>query len=117
VDLRQCPYFDSTFLGMFLHLLRSVKRRGEGNFALICPSAECRNILGQMGVMDIFSIEDREDIDPDRWTVLTQENEDRFAFEDNVLQAHEELAHLPGKTGDQFRAVARCLAKDIEGRR
>ncbi len=67
-----------------------------------------------MGVSDIFQIQMREEPAVPSWTSLTKETEDRPGLERNVLQAHEELANLPGKAGAPFRAVVRCLAHDMD---
>src|SRR5262245_45446316 len=55
VDLRHCTYIDSTFLGTLLCLQRELGRAG-GQLQLISPSAECRQILAQMGVLDLLCV-------------------------------------------------------------
>jgi hypothetical protein len=48
----------------------------------------------------------------DTWTELTGGTEDVPAFQHNVVQAHQELAGLPGPSGEAFRAVVRCLERE-----
>jgi anti-sigma B factor antagonist len=117
VDLRYCTYIDSTFLGTFLFLQRAVARRGCGEFRLISPSPQCAELFRQMGVEDVFHIQTMEEAAVPFWTVLTREPEDKQCFQRNVIDAHEELAKLPGAAGEPFRAVVRCLAKDVEKNR
>jgi hypothetical protein len=45
-------------------------------------------------------------------TELTGDLNDTFTLRRDVMQAHQELATLPGKNGASFRAVTRCLEQD-----
>jgi anti-anti-sigma factor len=114
VDLRHCTYIDSTFLGTFLFLQRAVDRRGFGEFRLVSPSAQCAALFRQMGVHEVFHTLNVDESPNPSWTLLTKEPDDPKCFQRNVIQAHEELATLPGAAGEPFRAVVRCLAKDAE---
>jgi hypothetical protein len=66
-----------------------------------------------MGVVDIFQIAIHDE-STSPWETLSKEPEDKQRFQRNVIEAHEELATLPGAAGEPFRAVVRCLAKDPE---
>jgi anti-sigma B factor antagonist len=114
VDLRRCTYLDSTFLGTLLFLHRAALRLGGREFRLISPSCECAKLLQQMGVTEVFPVFDMEEAAPSSWTVLTKGSDDKQHLQRNVLEAHEELACLPGAAAERFRAVVRCLAKDME---
>jgi anti-sigma B factor antagonist len=114
VDLRHCTYIDSTFLGTFLFLQRAVARRGCGEFRLISPSPQCTELFRQMGVVEVFNVLTLEETSAPFWTVLSREPDDTQGFQRNVIDAHEELANLPGAAGEPFKAVARCLAKEAE---
>jgi anti-anti-sigma factor len=112
VDLRHCIYMDSTFLGTLLFLHRAAAK-GTGKFVLISPSTQCGELFRQVGLEDGFTLAaDAEEPNAEDWTILTNESKDKCAFTHNVVQAHQELATLPGPAGDQFRAVVRCLARD-----
>ena len=112
VDLRHCIYMDSTFLGTLLFLKRAVDRRGQGEFALLSPSPECRRLFQQMGLDTIYPVVTAEEPAADTWTELTGGTEDVPALQHNVVQAHQELAGLPGPSGEAFRAVVRCLERE-----
>ncbi len=114
VDLRYCTYIDSTFLGTLLLFQRTAARLEGGEFYLITPSPECSCLFKQMGVTDVFQIIQMDEPVVDFWTVLSKEGDEPASFQRNVLQAHEELATLPGKAGEPFRAVVRCLKRDSE---
>src|SRR5262245_42968691 len=49
VDLRDCVYCDSTFLGTLLQLKHRLDCRQHEAFRLICPSPEFRKMMVQIG--------------------------------------------------------------------
>jgi anti-anti-sigma factor len=112
VDLRRCKYMDSTFLGTLLFLKRAAERRCQGDFALLSPSPECGRLFQQMGLDTVYPVVAAEEPAADAWTELTGGTEDVPAFQRNVVQAHQELADLPGPAGEPFRAVMRCLERE-----
>ncbi len=56
VDLHECVYMDSTFLGMLIMFRRMLVNRHLGQFALVAPSPECSRLLRQMGLDATFCI-------------------------------------------------------------
>jgi len=114
VDLHQCEYMDSTFLGTLLFLKRAVERRRGGGFALVAPSLECRQLLETMGLTEVFPICPLEDLPAGDWKALGSEIDNYEAFHSNVVQAHFELASLPGRAGEPFKKIARILAQEME---
>lgn len=114
VDLRHCTHMDSTFLGTLLFLKRAVDRQRQGKFVLISPSPQCRRLLQQMGLEEIFPIVIVEELATRAWTELKSEPEDITAFKRNVVQAHQELAHLEGPAGETFRELAASLARELQ---
>ena len=113
VDLRRCIYMDSTFLGTLLFLMRAVSRHSAGTFALISPTPQCAQLLKQMCLDQVFPIHSEEETAGCTWQALPCDPEDLCAFKDNVVQAHHELANLPGPAGEQFREVAQCLKREV----
>jgi hypothetical protein len=47
---------------------------------------------------------------------LTGNPDDPEAFQRHVVQAHVELARLPGPAGQSFQEVARRLTEDLEAK-
>jgi anti-anti-sigma factor len=114
VDLRHCTFADSTFLGTLLFLKRAVERCGQGEFAVLCPSPECSRAMGQMGLDTLLPTRNEEEPTEGPWTELNCGTEDVPAFQRTVVQAHQELAALPGPVGDVFRNVTRRLEQEID---
>jgi len=112
VDLRHCCYLDSTFLGTLLQLQKA-SRKHKAEMTLVSPSSECRSLLHQIGVHDLFTTVTIDEPNAGNWLAM-----DGVAnvndFNDNVLAAHEELATLGGKSGECFKRVASCLKEDMQ---
>jgi anti-anti-sigma factor len=113
VDLRDCTYLDSTFLGTLLHLRRAARRRGS-DLTLVAPSAECRRLLQQIGVEDAFPIQVMDETAAPAWQDLDPGKADARAFNQTVVEAHQELASLGGRAGETFQPVAECLNREWE---
>ena len=65
--------------------------------------------LHELGIEELLSITGPGHAEEATWVPLTPEAMDACAVRANVLQAHQELAQVPGTCGEQFRAVAACL--------
>jgi anti-anti-sigma factor len=111
VDLRRCTYMDSTFLGTLLFIKRATERLKGGEFALVSPSPECCQLLQQMGLRNFYPTVTADEIEALAWKELATDLDDPDGFRRNVIQAHRELALLPGKPGEAFREVMSVLEK------
>ena len=114
VDLRRCIHMDSTFLGTLLFLKRLVERQEKGEFVLVSPSSQSRQLLREMGLEKIFAVVDVEELAADVWTDLKSGPGDLTAFKRNVVQAHQELGRLEGPTGETFRVLATEMAQELD---
>ncbi len=117
VDLRRCTYLDSTFLGTLLYLQRFLKRKNNGRLTLVSPSPECGRLLKQIGVDDVFTTENADELAAQAWEELKGGKDDPNAFNQTVVEAHEELAHVGGRCGDTFGKVADGLKKEWHDRK
>ncbi|MBY0232655.1 MAG: STAS domain-containing protein [Gemmataceae bacterium] len=114
IDLRACPYMDSTFLGTLLALNKALGRLGAGPLAIVAPTVACSKILDQMGLGEMLPVQAGTDHDPAGWHELPPDTADAPALRRNIVEAHERLAELPGPAGQQFQAVLRCLAAEAK---
>ncbi len=116
IDLRECTWMDSTFLGTLLVLARraraaSASGRGARLF-LVAPSAECRRVLDQTGTGEILDVVEMPELEGAEWTAVACDG-DSEALARTLLRAHEELATFPGTKG-AFREVARAMKQDAQ---
>lgn len=113
-DLRHCTHVDSTFVGTLLFLARVARRVDGAELALLSPSAACSEVLRQMGVAEIFQSRQEEEDAALPWNLLTSESAEEDGMRRNILQAHQELAEVPGPAKEAFQAVVRCMSQEIE---
>jgi len=118
VDLRDCSYCDSTFLGTLLQLKRRFDSCSPGTFRLVCPSAPLRQMLAQIGAERLFCIAD-EGAATDLQTTWQQlaDTVDHAAarrFKQNVVEAHQELANAGGALGQRFAPLAEAVSQELD---
>jgi anti-anti-sigma factor len=116
VDLRHCTYMDSTFLGTLLYLKRLAESLG-GRLALSSPSPACRDELRQMGLDQVLPVVEAPEPPAEQMQALDTGESDVELFKRNLVQAHQELAHLPGPSGAPFREVAARLTQEWQTER
>jgi anti-anti-sigma regulatory factor len=116
VDLRRCGYMDSTFLGTLLLLLRAVKGLEQGEFTLVSPSAECRQLLEKMQLARMYCMRDLEELPAYLWSDLPADSDEQD-FDRVVVQAHQELAATPGAAGQMFAGLAERLMQEWKAKR
>ncbi len=115
IDLADCNYCDSTFLGTLLQLKRAFEPLG--GLVLVRPSAEVRRILAQLAAERLFTIV--EQFPPyDAQTTWQQldshwEKEQSKAFKKSVVEAHEELAAAGGALSERFGPLAEALREEL----
>lgn len=116
VDLSECEYFDSTFLGTLLHLRKTPGQDGGSVLTLVAPSEQCLQILGRMGAKTLFRIDSGRNVNDDsQWHVLPEEQPGQcgLEFKRHVVEAHQELAQVDGPMQDRYRMIAEMAAQDL----
>jgi len=110
LDLRDCTSIDSTFSGTLLSLERLLTSVG-GTLTLVSPSAQVLDLLEKMGLEDFYAVELAARPDA-KWTEipLTRPTAERLSR--MVLEAHDELAQVPGPAGAVFRTVVEEMRRD-----
>ena len=111
MDLRDCIYMDSTFLGTLLTIRKMLEARTAGPLTLITPSVPCAKLIQEMGLGEFIPATDAPYDAAAPWVELKIDNGDAGSFRRNVAQAHEELAALPGPAAEQFKQVIRCMSE------
>lgn len=110
IDLHDCGYMDSTFIGTLLFLRGRSDRPVNHAVILMAPSPHCRQTLHQMGLDTIFAIHATEPGLPQEcWTELPCGSDITDACKHRIFEAHRELAGLGGPVGTKFRDVVSCL--------
>jgi anti-anti-sigma factor len=112
VDLQQCTYMDSTFIGTLLCLKRAADA-ASASFALLSPSEPCTRLLEQMGLQDLLTTEAAAASDAEDWVTLPVEEDDLPALRGTMFAAHKELSQVQGPGCAPFRDMVRCLEREM----
>ncbi len=81
VDLSSCTYMDSTFIGLLVAIDRKLQKGSGGRLHVVQASAECLDLLGELGLQDILLFDPAPPLPP---------------------QEMKEIASLPGRPGADF---------------
>lgn len=113
IDLRDCTTMDSTFSGTLLSLKRQVDKIG-GTLTLVSPSEKVLELLRQMGLEDFYNVDVADRIDG-AWSELVTSPTNVERLKRMIVDAHDELARVPGPSADTFRSVVEELRRADEG--
>jgi anti-anti-sigma factor len=104
VDLRDCTTMDSTFSGTLLALKRQLDAVG-GSLTLVSPSPKVCEQLDQMGLDDFYAVDIAAPAEG-AWREVPCAPGAIDALRRLVIDAHEQLARVPGPAARTFRGVA-----------
>jgi anti-anti-sigma regulatory factor len=118
VDLRDCTYCDSTFLGTLLQLQRLFHAHQQITFTLLLPSPAFRQMLAQIGAENLFCVVEQApttDIQT-TWQQLGSDLDKAASsrFKRNVVEAHQELAKAGGSLAQRFGPLADAVSRELE---
>lgn len=121
VELSECQYGDSTFLGTLLQIRKAAEQCGQTTLCLVSPSPEFLATLQTMGLKRLFLVSDEALPRDGAWLELCVEQPGTRStdFKENVVAAHRELAELSETCADRYRLIADEAARELaqcEGR-
>lgn len=118
VVLTACEHFDSTFLGTMLCLQKLHGAVAGQSVQFVAPAESCHAALRRMGAHQLFPILPPTAIEPLDWTLIAASAADRQSaeFQRLVLDAHVELAAVPGPLGDLYAPIARMVEQEFDER-
>ena len=111
VDLSECDYMDSTFLGLLVGINKRFLRFSERPLSIIRPSQACRDLLKTIGILRFVRIVDENVKFPDAMeSVVTAEK----ATAEFLLDVHENLMDLNDDNKRRFSTLYSVLKNQIE---
>jgi anti-anti-sigma factor len=113
IDLRDCTMMDSTFSGTLLSLKRQLDKVG-GTLTLVSPSPKVVELLQQMGLENFYPVDVSERVDG-TWSDILVSSTNVERLKRMIVDAHDELARVPGPSADTFRTVVEELRRSDEG--
>lgn len=110
VDLTQCPYLDSTFLGLLMGAAR-----GHRDRFIVAGSPEQRHkLLGPLNLdRFIASVEAPPPVTGEWVTLQTRVELSDREMSRHIMECHRRLAELGGPTQTIFLKIAEQMAKEL----
>ncbi|MFO0948428.1 MAG: STAS domain-containing protein [Planctomycetota bacterium] len=118
MDLSECSYLDSTFLGCLVDLHKRCRRSGVTEFFVASPSSECATLLDKTRLSTILAFVDHCPETVEEEVTVARETKDPRCLESgaHIMECHRRLAELGGPNQAQFSAIADHLARELETR-
>ena len=118
VDLKNCPVMDSTFMGTLAGLALRLRELGQGRLRVVNLNDRNRDLLANLGLDQLFTIEDRPVIQGPPLTeqqALERElpDEGKTARAQTMLEAHEACVEANPENAAKFKDVLEYLKQDL----
>jgi anti-anti-sigma factor len=111
VDLSQCSYMDSTFIGLLVAMDKKLRKSSGGRLHVLNPTPECREILRQIGLETFLLVEKGTfDVPQDMADISSAHERPAAEF---ILGAHEALMDVSEEARQKFRLLKEMLEKKI----
>ena len=112
IDLSECDYMDSTFLGLIVGIAKRLKKDSSRKIALVGASPTCIGLLKTIGVLGLVEIVPTVRDFP---SSLERMGRGATATAQFLLDTHEELSSLSDENRAKFSALSSILRESIKG--
>ncbi len=113
VDLSECDYLDSTFLGCLAGLHRKYNRTVPHCFIVAAPNDKSRKLLAPTHLNEVLDVTDVCPAPIGESFVLTGPMLSTVDRGRHVMECHRLMAELGGSQAASFRSVADGLAREL----
>jgi len=110
LDLSECEYMDSTFLGLIVGLAKKLKSASDRRLVLAAVSEICIGLLRTIGVLKLVDI---ADLEPGFPSSLDRVGRGATTTAQFLLDTHEELSSLSEENRAKFSALSSILKDSI----
>lgn len=115
IDLSECSFLDSTFLGHILVLHKQLELgAANSSFVLVRPSEAVMHMLDESGLAEVLSIVEDCPQRIGEFIPLDLTEADAESFARHVLQCHQRLAEIPGPNQEVFKNVVRHMLDELD---
>ena len=115
IDLAACDHMDSTFMGTLTGISQNLRELGQGNLRTLTVSPRNVDLLENLGLNFLFSVEPMEDelkLPAEQGAELIELPAETGPEKEIVLAAHESLALANPVNAERFRDVLEYLKQD-----
>jgi anti-sigma B factor antagonist len=117
LDLEQCNYMDSTFMGVLAYL-GSRQLQHQGNRTIVVNlNKHTRKLLSILGLTNILQVQEEEsDYSPKQaqFVAPAEPEADKLDRITHMLQAHQQLADLTSENEVRFKNVLAVLGESLK---
>lgn len=116
VDLRNCPVMDSTFMGTLAGIALRLRELGQGNLRVTNLNERNGDLLGNLGLDQLFIMEPRGNSDAPAGAVqvpLASAAPDKVTQAQTMLEAHEACIEANEANAAKFKDVLEYLKQDL----
>ena len=116
MDLKNCPVMDSTFMGTLAFIALRLREMGQGQLRVVNINDRCRDLLANLGLDQLFTIEDRALVPlavESAQQVLDGAAKDKVAQAQTMLEAHEACVEANPENAAKFKDVLEYLKQDL----
>ncbi|HOJ49643.1 MAG TPA: STAS domain-containing protein [Spirochaetota bacterium] len=114
INMEECQYIDSTFIGLLLIVDKKLKEILGRPLKVLNPNNYAWEVLKQMGLENILTIERGEIKFPQDMQELKVDNINKIELAMMMYMSHSELANLNEENKKRFESAIEMLKKDIE---
>lgn len=112
VDLSECPYMDSTFMGLLVGVNKRLSRLNKHKITIYHPTEEVQTLLEGLGLKNYLNFDFDDDYEmPAEMSPLRKDNQ---ATADFILRAHEHLMDLSRENRRKFSTLKSVLQSQIK---
>jgi anti-anti-sigma factor len=111
VDLQDCSYMDSTFMGLLAGFSRKLKKLTGSRLTVQNLHDTCRSLLKAMGMLPLLDILDTPMPFPEPLLECTEAEQ---TTAEDILFAHEELMDISDENKEKFSVLHQALSDRIE---
>lgn len=111
IDLSECDYMDSTFMGLLVGFNKRFLRYSEKPVSILQANDTCKKLLRTIGVLRLVSVIDEKRPFPEP---LENLNSGRKAGSSLILKAHEELIEISEENEARFSTLRDVLKSSLE---
>ncbi len=113
VDLSECDYLDSTFLGCLVGLHSKFNARGGHRVQIAGSDDKLGELFGPTGLQRILPRSDGGSDAVSEWLAVPAAELDRNELGQHLIECHRRLAEVGGPQADAFRAIADQIEHEI----
>jgi anti-anti-sigma regulatory factor len=113
IDLSECQYLDSTFLGCLVDLHKRFGRSASSCLLVVADQAQRQRLLAPLQLHRVLPLVDSAPEPLGEWVTLCCETLEQRELAQHVLQCHRRLVEMGGDSGAVFGPIVERLAREL----